>query len=298
MKKTFITAASIGLLFFASCKEHGVPISLSEATATDSTYVGAVETPQAKRVMMEELTGVICPNCPQGAIKLEEMLAQNPEAITVVSVHAGNLTDPIPGKSKQDFRTEDGENMIKQVWAEQGPKPCVAFDRLLIGDKYFVAGYVSWPGKLIDARNSFGTSPVKLSVTSEYNDTKGEYEIGVTVKYTEAVSEQHALHLFLTEDKIIDVQELSATNIKEDYEFNHVFRKAITPVVIGKPFLTDMATKEAGRVYVYHTSFKIDETDERQKLWKPENMKVILFVTQTRPDNKRIVQVQETKLIP
>ncbi|WP_118973322.1 Omp28-related outer membrane protein [Taibaiella koreensis] len=301
MKKTLIGAASALLLFAASCKEHGVPINLTEETATDTTYVGAVETPQAKRVMIEELSGVICVNCPQGAAKLEEMSTQNPGAMTVVTVHAGNLTDPIPGKSKQNLRTDDGENLIKQVWAEQGAKPCAAFDRLPIGNqtyKYFVAGYVDWPNKLQQAKTQHSTSPVKLSVTSAYNDAKDAYEVEATVSYTEPVTDQYALHLFLTEDGIIDAQELSATNIKDDYEFNHVFRKAITPVATGKPFLTDVATKEAGRVYVYRTSFKIDKTDEKQKFWEPKNMKVIFFVAKMAPDDIRIVQVQETKLIP
>lgn len=303
MKKTLIGAASAFLLFAASCKEHGVPISLTEEQSQDSTYVGTAEDPQAKRVLIEELSGVTCVNCPQGADQLEQMMTQNPGAMSVVTIHAGTLTSPIKNVSKQNFQTKDGNELLQSAWGgEEGAKPAAVFDRLKIGNSgydYFVSGYLSWPSKLTQAKNQYPTSPVKLSITSKYNETKGQYDIEAVVKYTAAVTDQQALHIFLTEDKIIDAQELSSTNIKEDYEFNHVFRKAITPAVTGKPFLTSLeGGKEAGRVYIYRTALKIDKTDEKQKFWVPENMKLTVFVTNVNPSDNRVVQVQEAKLVP
>lgn len=302
MKKTFIYTSAALMLFAASCKEHGVPIDLSEGgQSEDTTYVGTVEAPQSKRILIEELSGVTCVNCPQGAEKLEELDAANPGLLSIVTIHTGVFTDPIEGKSKQNFQTADGRTLRELVWGEQGGKPTAAFDRLPIGNqtnKYFVDGYTEWATKINDAKNMHPATPINLSVTSSYDEIKGTYEIETTVKYTEAVSTQQALHLFLIESKIIDVQELSASNYDPDYEFNHVFRRAITPAATGKLFLTDMGIKEAGRVYVYRTSLKIDETDEAQKLWKPVNMKVVAFVANVGSDDKRVLQVQDTKLIP
>lgn len=302
MKKTLFCAASALFLFAASCKEHGVPISLTDDQSLDSTYVGPAEAPQPKRVLIEELSGATCPNCPQGAEKLEEMLTQNPNAMSVVTIHAGTLSSPVKDKGKQNFRTTDGEDMLKSVWGgEDGGKPSAIFDRLKIGStpfRYFVTGYLSWSGKLTEAKNMHPTSPVKLSIASKYNDTKDQYEIEAVVKYTSAVTDQQALHIFLTEDKIIDAQEFSNTKIEENFEFNHVFRKAITPPLIGKPFLTNLDSKEAGRVYVYRPTFKIDKTDAKQKFWVPENMKLVVFVTNVDGGDSRVVQVQEGKLVP
>lgn len=302
MKKTLFCAASALFLLAASCKEHGVPISLTDDQSLDSTYVGAAEAPQPKRVLIEELSGATCPNCPQGAEKLEEMLTQNPNAMSVVTIHAGTLTSPIKNKSKQNFQTTDGDDMLKSVWGgEEGAKPAAVFDRLPIGNsgyKYFVSGYPGWPSKLTEAKNRYPTSPVKLSITSKYNDTKDQYEIEAVVKYTSTVTDQQALHIFLTEDKIIDAQEFSNTKIEENFEFNHVFRKAITPPLIGKPFLNNLENKEAGRVYIYRPTFKIDKTDAKQKFWVPENMKLVVFVTNVDASDSRVVQVQEGKLVP
>lgn len=302
MKKLFIYTASALLLFAASCKEHGVPIDLSEQTpAEDTTYVGPVEPAQDKRILVEELSGVTCVNCPQGAVKLEELDAANPGLLSIVTIHTGIFTDPIEGKSKQSFQTDDGVKLRSGVWTEQGSKPTAAFDRLQIGtqgNKYFVDGYTEWSTKINTAKTTHPTSPIKLSVTSKYNEIKKQYDIEATVKYTEATTGQHALNLFLTESKIIDVQELSVSNYDMNYQFNHVFRKAITPAIGGKTFLADKDIKEAGRVYIYRTALKIDATDEKQKFWKPENMKVTAFVSNVAPNDIHVIQVQETKLIP
>ncbi|WP_118951529.1 Omp28-related outer membrane protein [Taibaiella helva] len=301
MRKILIGAASAGLLFAASCKEHGVPINITEDLSKDSTSVGAVEEPQKKRVLIEELSGVRCVVCPKGAEKLKELETQHPGRVSIVSLHAGDLTTPL-SESHQDFRTEDGENLLKQTLGEKsGSKPSSVFDRLPFGNqgyKYLVNGYMDWPDRLSKALDMNPTTPVNIALTSVYDDAKEEYVIEVTVKYTKAVNEQYALNLFLTEDKIIDAQEFSSTNIQEDYEFNHVFRKSITPVVTGKPILPDMDTKEAGRIYWCRTTFKIDKTDEKQRLWNPANMKVTAFASIMDPNNKRVIQVQETKLVP
>lgn len=303
MKKAFLYAASAMLLFAASCKENGVPISLEDgALAEDSTYIGPVEAPQSKRILIEELSGVTCFNCPQGAKKLEDLDAANPGLLSIITIHTGVYTDTIKGKSKQTFQTADGIALRKQVWGEEGGKPTSAFDRLPIGNgtnRYFVDGYPDWGAKIVQAKTMHPTSPVKLTLTSKYNEKKDQYDIEVTIKYTEAVTAQNALHLFLTESKIIDVQQLSNTNFDMNYEFNHVFRKAITPVTTGKIFLADKETKVAGTVYLYRTALKIDTADPKQKFWThPENMKIIAFVSNIANDDKRVLQVQEIKLVP
>ncbi len=302
MKKIFIYTASALLLFATSCKEHGVPIDLSETEpAEDSTYTAPVEAPQAKRILVEELSGVTCVNCPQGATKLEELDAANPGLLSIVTIHTGIFTDPIEGKSKQSFQTDDGVKLRSQVWGEQGSKPTAAFDRLQIGtqgNKYFVDGYTEWATKINTAKTTHPTSPVRLEVKSAYNESKGRYDITIFVKYTEAVTGQQALNIFLSESKIIDVQELSVSNYDMNYVFNHVFRRAITPAIGGKPFLIDREVKEAGLVYRYVTSFKIDPTNEKEKFWKPENMKITAFVSNVAPNDIHVIQVQETQLIP
>ncbi|RYZ47238.1 MAG: Omp28-related outer membrane protein, partial [Sphingobacteriales bacterium] len=153
-----------------------------------------------------------------------------------------------------------------------------------------------WNNALIQDKAAHTTTPLNITVTSEYKEAKGTYDIEVTVRYTEAVTGKHALHLFLTESKIIDVQELSEGIYKDDYEFNHILRKYITPVATGRSIETGADLKEKGRVYIYRNSLKIDKDDVAQSYWKPENMKVIAFVTDMSAADKHIMHVMETEL--
>lgn len=303
MKKTFIYTASALLLFAASCKENVLPMDFSEATlAEDSTYVAKVVEPaEPRRLLIEELSGVTCVNCPQGSEMLETLNTQNPGQLSIITFHTGTWSDPMIGKSIQDFRTDEGKELRDQVWGGEGNKPTAIFNRLLLGsglNKYFIDGYPSWPAAVIQDRAAHLTTPLNLSVKSTYNEKKDQYDIEVAVRYTQAVTGKNALHLFLTESKIIDVQELSATDFNMSYEFNHIFRKSLTPVSTGKVILPDLGTdtKEAGRVYIYRTALKIDPTNAKQKFWVPANMKVIAFVTDMSAADKHIIQVQETNL--
>lgn len=291
--------ASALMLLAASCKEHVAPINTDDGTpAAETTYVEAVAAPQNKRILIEELSGVFCTNCPEGAEKLEDMAAQNPDLFSLVTIHTGDFTAPIPNESAQDFRTEDGDAIRTVIYGnEQGSKPTAAFDRLAIGNsgnKYFVNGYNSWPAALQQAKSMHPGTPVNIDVKSVFNDEKNQYDIEVTLKYTEDVTEKQALHIFLTESGIVDAQELSGNVVKHDYVFNHTFRKALTPASSGKVILPDLDKKEAGRVYIYRTFAKIEPPARQQ--WVPANMKVVVFVSAAAANDKRVVHVQETHL--
>src|SRR5687768_11486170 len=114
MKKKFICFAAFVALFAASCKEHGVSIDGGTA-AEDSTYTGAVQPAEVKNFLCEELSGVRCSNCPEGAKILEELNEQNQNRFRVVAIHSGSLTNMIKDRvpnSIQDFTTEDGKKIL------------------------------------------------------------------------------------------------------------------------------------------------------------------------------------------
>ena len=301
MKKGLLIPVAALLLFASSCKEHITPIDTSVITESDSTYTETPEAPEQRRLLIEELSGVTCPNCPQGAEALEQLSSQNPGQLSIVTIHTGYLTDPIEDKSTQSFQTEDGIRLREQVWNGQGSKPTAIFDRLFLGsgtNKYFLDSYVGWANAIIQDKSAYPSTPVNLTVTSKYDDANDFYRIKVLVKYTSTVTAKHALHIFLTESKIIDCQEFTNNVYDMNYEFNHVFRRAITNAVTGKAILSDLSndTKEAGTVYEYNTVLKIDPNNTKEKFWVPANMTVIAFVTDLSAEDKHVIHVKETKL--
>lgn len=293
---------SIILLLAASCKEQ--PIQISTVTAEDSTYTTTPEQAQSKMILIEELTGVECVNCPQGAAKLEELNAQNGNSLVIVSLHAGSLTNPIHKDgfvSTQNFQTDDGIQLLNTVFNGQGNKPSIAVDRLPIGsatNQYFVENYYqNWSPAIDQAKTTDATPPVNVYIASVFNTEKNQYDIEAKVAYNEAMTGKQALHIFLTESNITDVQETANpdTPILGDYIFNHVFRKALTPVS-GKIILNDQDSKEAGRVYLYRFALKIDPNDPGQQFWKPENMHVVAFVSAANAPDIHVYQAAETTL--
>lgn len=297
MKKTFIGFAAFVALFAASCKEHGVSIDGNESLAEDTTYVsGTVEQAEVKNFLTEEMSGVRCGNCPEGAIILEELNESNDNRFRVVAIHQGSLTNPITErvpKSIQDFTTDDGKKILQLIFGEQGNKPCVSFDRWPIGNstnKYLVDGAGNWPPKIAEMKSKRDKTPVNLKVASKFNAEKGQYDITVTLHYTQAVTTDNKLFVYLTENNIKDAFVESDTMIT----YNHVFRKAVT-AADGRLILNNVE-KGPGRVYIYRAAVKIDQTDAKQKFWVPENMKVVAFVSNGTVEDKSVLQVQETNL--
>ncbi len=302
MKKkyfSFVGGIMLGSIIFAasSCKEQG---KLQVFTiGEEETYVSdTIPQPQTKRILIDEMSGVDCVNCPAGAELLEEMSAANPGILEIVTVHAGDLTQPFT-ESRQDMRIDAAKRRAYLNIMGNPGKPASGFDRLVLHpdkkNKYMTEGYNAWPASLATAKATTKT-PVNIELTSEFNDEKKQYEIVIVVRYTEVFEGKQSLHIYLTESKIMDIQN-TPENKRAEYEFNHVLRDVLTPVD-GKPFLTDVPAKEKGRVYIYKTGFKIDSENELQKNWKPENMTVVAFVTANEPDDIHVYHVQSTKLVP
>ncbi|KAA5532352.1 Omp28-related outer membrane protein [Taibaiella lutea] len=313
MKKTLLYTAAASMLFAASCKETLQPIVVgSSSQDTFLTYTEPVEPAEARRIYIEELTGVTCVNCPAGAEELHTLSTVNyPNQLSIIAFHAGtSFTAPIGDitkqeTSKQDFRTTDGDQIWQNVWGPGDAKPCTVIDRIKglttvnnDANRMYNNGKGTWEPAIEKDKTLYPATPVNMYITSTFNSEKSRYDIVVKVKYTEAVTKASALHVFLSQDSIVDAQLLPGEhNVKNDYVFNHVFRKALTNAVTGKIILPDMATKNAGLVYEYRTSVTIDPNDAVQKYWNADQMHVTAFVAVA--DNSadiHVMQVKDTKL--
>lgn len=297
MRKTIVYAFTGAMLLAASCKEQGRLQVLGEAKV--DTYISdTIPEAQAKRILIEEMSGVDCVNCPAGAEELEKMSQENPGTIEIVTVHAGSLTTPFK-ESRQDLRMPlEKRNAYTKLLGDPS-KPCAAFDRLPLGSnevKYMVRNYNSWPNALSQAKTLHSSTPINIGIKTSYNSTGDYYDIEAKVVYNKALTAQNALHVFLTESDIMDIQN-TPDDKRAEYRFNHVLRDALTPID-GLPFLTDLASKEAGRTLIYTTRLKIDRTDALQKNWKPENMNVVVFVSEFQTEDIHVYQVQSKKLVP
>src|SRR5690606_26030559 len=84
-------------LFF-SCEE--IPINITDV----------VIAPTEKVVLIEELTGASCPNCPKGTKVIENILTKYPDNVIAIGIHGSFLANPAKA-GDPDFRNEDGKNL-------------------------------------------------------------------------------------------------------------------------------------------------------------------------------------------
>lgn len=307
MKKLFIIGCLSVLAGLYSCKEVPVYIPTDIPGQEDTTYVlSSVETPQDKKYLIEELSGVQCVNCPAGIQKLTEMSTTGEFAnkMTIVSIHVGTFAwfikdDTKPQyNSKQDFVVPGSDQLLELVFGGDPGKPCASFDRLKISKQYnlLLPNYPQWSSYMSSARDSSATTaPVNIHIETAEGATPDEFDITVRLHYTQALSAKQSLNIYLTESNIRDAMKYLAKT-DTNYIFNHVLRKYITPSN-GKRILSDVAI-EPGRVYELRTKLTIDRNDKNQAFWNPENMEVVAFVSSADDNSKRVYQSQYVHLKP
>lgn len=70
-------------------------------------------TPQNKKVVLEEFTGIYCQYCPQGHAIAQGLKANNPGNVFVINIHQGGFSTP--GATDPDFRTSFGNAIANQT---------------------------------------------------------------------------------------------------------------------------------------------------------------------------------------
>jgi len=299
MKFRLLFGVAASALLLNACKEIGPAIDLhpKDLSERDTSYfeTGTVA-PQPRKVLIEEYTGVQCPNCPAGAQILKNYDEAHPGKIVVVALHSGALTNPIPGESKYNFAVPDVQNFINNyLGGETPPKPAASIDRVDHGSGYgfFIVNKNQWTS-YIDQR-LLVASPVNLTLNSEWDSVLQKVIIKVKIVYTQTVTKKQNLSLWVMESGIVDAQ-LNETEHIPDYVHNHVFRDFITPLS-GSRILDSVATKTSGLVLerrlVYTPKFLGDSKLDK---WNLGNCKIVAVVHNDEQGDKEVAQAAETEL--
>ena len=294
MKNIKINLLIASLLVFLSlginsCKEVGPQLPWGHSSVlSDTTYVEApAQAAETKNVLIEELTGVSCVNCPAGHDIVKGILTSSDRVFAVAihgSVEPAALDGSIPGLTTQVLHNAESESLIES-FGEPGSRPRGAIDRVIHTD--FGAPLI-WTDR--DNWNPYtqtqlqqANSIVNIDLTNTYDSTTRTIAARVELHYTATQPDSsQALSIFLTEDSIVTAQ-LNGSNIDTFYVHNGVFRKALTNVT-GDLLKVALAP---GRVVIRTYSYKVTDP-----LWKPEHMNVVAFVNKNGNPNSEVLQVK------
>lgn len=244
--------------------------------------------PSGNRViLLEEITGKSCTNCPKGSREIENLLTQYPDNLVTVSIHAGFFAnqDVLP-LGVYDFRTEEGEFLYNYLGPNEG-YPAGIVDRTPRGG-HMQIGLQQWASAI---NNDIQVPPaVELAITREYDPSTRKLTVKVDGIGKEKVTADLRISVMLTESGIIDFQddqEHEPDNIDSMYVHNHVLRGMLTPAT-GESFATSISTGE-----VFTREYSITLKDE----FKPENMDIVAFVSAVNGSNFPVLQATHIHLI-
>lgn len=284
MKYPLLFAAT---LLLASCDKVEDPLEDSEGPDTSGLSV-------PRKVLLEDCTGMACNNCPQAAEIAEELKGIYGDQLIVVAVHMmTGFADPVAplgdGILDTDFRTAAGNAYEQAFNITSLPKGLVSRAPYENAVGLSRPKWSSAVAALINQEADFKLWFDTLGFNA------GTNTVTVTVKAicTKAITGDHNLTIYLTEDSVIDDQLNLEVDppLVENYVHRHVLRDNLNGTW-GAPLLTGSAN--AGDIlslsYTYTLSANVLE---------PSNCALVAYVHPTTGTDARVVkQVEEAKLVP
>lgn len=283
MKKSILILNLFFLLnSLTSCKEE-LPERIIQNNLLDTTYMTSnFSTNVTRKILIEEFTGASCVNCPDGKIKLDEVLTAYPDRTLAIGLHYGALGAPVNhSKQNPDFRTKAAEEIANKFGANSMPSALIARNEFN-GER--VIGRLSWKLKVEEILND----PAKIKISSKctLDNIRNQYIYELEIEFLEDYLNEVNYTIALLEDDIIAEQK-NGSAIIEDYNFEHVLRKTYTNALGNKLTFPKGNTKyEKGRIYKKQIIL-----DNIHASWVLDKIHLIGYIT----DNTSQVVLQASK---
>lgn len=275
MKNIILSIFSI--LIFISCDE--IPVTVGDIVLPDNDRV----------VLLEELTGASCPNCPKGSAAVEAIQGVYGNKVAAIAIHGDFLAQPITDRSKYDFRNpkaRDLENWLKPFLG----KPCATVNRVDLGDpdeKYATSVTGLWQS-LVETELS-KPNTVSLFMDVDYNSDIRVVDVSITAIPLVDLNGEYNLSIFITESNILDAQ-TNGSIIIDDFVHNHVLRDMITR------FDGDAFTSNPLKGIAIKRQFSYTLPSEPEGLWIPKNIDIVAAFHKAGANDREIMQVAHSPL--
>lgn len=274
-------------VFAISCKEQApfIDTELEIKLFKDTTYfANQTPVPQDQNVLIEDITGVRCPNCPDAAKVAHDLIDEFPTRVAVSTIHPNilrTLTTPIT----DDFRTEEGTLIVREILGEPTGLPQGAINRIFFdGSATLTSSEDSWRGKTQTVLAQKSKANLELEVT----ENKNQKVVSVNCKSTflEDQSVPVRLTVQVVESHLVSKQK-TAKGVLDGYEHNFVLREIITPYY-GIKLGQSLPKKNQ----VFEKGVTINIRPE----WEYKNCTIIVMINRFGESNREIVQVAKYDL--
>ena len=220
--------------------------------------------PLNKNAILEEFTGVSCPNCPAGHQVMHQILLDHPDRAFCVAYHPFNssYTNPFPGDP--DLRRHFGDSLYMTPYCGTSRyMPSAFVQRRLWSPPERLNSRTDWPGHTNTILAE--PSPMNVGMATHYDEATSMLTVVVDIYYTEDFTGDHNLMVTLAENDLVTQQ----SGASGPYTHKHTFREAFVGQW-GDPIVTDAT---AGTFYTRTFTFDYSATG-----YIMENCELLAFV--------------------
>ncbi|MDO9000046.1 MAG: Omp28-related outer membrane protein [Bacteroidota bacterium] len=297
MKKIISILTVLVVFYFVSCDRIKDPI-IKKSTVVGSNFITKNNflVSSSKKTLLEDYTGMKCPNCPAAATTASVLYTQYTPSLVVIAVHAGNFAKPF-GVYTADYRTDAGDAWNGTSGFGITSNPNGIINRKAYAPNGLIVYHTTWGSIIPMAQND--PLVVKLDVTTNYDTLIGALNTSVNAIFKAAYAPNTHISVVLTEDHIIGKQDNQGVEI-DDYEFEHMLRGAVNGAW-GTP-LTTSAKVINDTVKVSFNDFNLKDlkyTSISPPAVKPytvndKNVSVVVFVYNSI--TREVLQVESVKI--
>jgi hypothetical protein len=289
MKKIFFF-----LIFFSvlsSCdiiEDPYIQLGANGCTVPEPAFTP--RTSPVRKVLVEDITGHRCGNCPRAAEKVHDLIVAHPDQVVAISVHSelsGYFTSPLgdTGKYSYDFRTELGKEIDEKFGVSAVGLPNGLINRIKSGNTAVVP-YTQWENKVTNLLNTPPVMDVQIKNFYDASDSSL-----CSYVYAEALQNMNGTFkvvCYLVENDFINWQKDYAYPGEDiqTYHHEHVLRTSLS--TYWGTLLANVIDAGASFVNGYSIKFNHDR-------WKIDNCYVIAFVY--NEDTDEVIQAEQQKVI-
>lgn len=242
-------------------------------------------TPTHRAALIEEFTGIHCPNCPDGHRVATMLSTLHPEDIHMVAIHAGGYSNPSQGEP--DFRTPLGDALHEHFDIPYYPSAVISRTSR---DDMMGIGRGDWGSACRDMINQM--SPVNLWTSSEYDPATRTFKLNVEGYLTSDMKDPR-LNVYLLQSEILGPQ--SGGLLGFEYPHRHMLRAALTDGFFGDPVEVKDQGEYFGREFNYVLpeaigGVKTDAVNTEFLVFVTDGEDDVCQVSATRPDTSALPQ--------
>ncbi len=282
---------SLGLLFsgmmgLVGCSEELPPVIMTaeEKPLLDTFYIESVPSAAIKKVLLFDVTGVRCNNCPKAAVLAKSLASSNLGRVEVVALYPKtpmSLTFPWPG---YDTMSTTEADQIATAMGGITSLPLGAVDQVSYNGSKLL-NISDW-GAAVTAQLA-KTSPINISIKSVWKSADGKARVEIKAVANTALTANYKWVVAITESGVKSKQsdQDAPGGVVDDYDHEHALRG-----VVGSALGIDINTAAVSAGYVREKHFYVVPKAK----WNAANCDVVVWVYNA--DTKEVVQVEKVTL--